>query len=169
MEVIGEGESGKFYELAPGPWGEFQPYGAIDRHDYDPEFKNGERIGHNTLRHTLHEPMVRLFVVEEELPKKFNLPDAEYEAYYNKPKDVHKYCHVRFVLTPDGELLKEQPIWLRYAAQMQMLDNPRLLSDASHRHRPLGTRDGSASGGVAMPGTISEVPALVPVSSPLAE
>jgi hypothetical protein len=169
MEVIGEGESGKFYQLAPGPWGEFHPYGALDRHDYDPEFKNGELIGHNTLRHTVHEPMVRIFVVEEELPKKFNLPDPQYQAYYNKPKDVHKYCHVRFVLTPDGEILKEQPIWLRYTAQTQMLDNPRLLADAKHNHRPIGSSVRSASGGVMTPGTFSEIPPLAPLASPLAQ
>ena len=44
MHVISEGESGKFYELAPGPWGEFHPYGFIDRHHYDPN--QNQRIRH---------------------------------------------------------------------------------------------------------------------------
>jgi len=130
MRVIGEGESGKFYELAPAPWGEFHPYGYISRQHYDPECKQGERIGHMALKHTKHEPMVRIFVVEEEYPKKFNLPDAQYEAYYGKPKKFHTYCHTRFVLTPNGDALQSQPTWFVYQFQMGLRDNPRLMSDA---------------------------------------
>jgi hypothetical protein len=135
MQVIGEGESGKFYELAPGPWGEFHPYGYIPRQHYDPECKQGARMGFMALKHTKHEPMVRIFVVEEEYPKKFNLPDAQYEAYYGKPKDFHKYCHTRFVLTPQGQLLQSQPTWFVYQSQIGIRDNPRLMSDA-HRSQP---------------------------------
>ena len=31
IQVVGEGESGTYYQLAPGPWGEFKPYGKIGR------------------------------------------------------------------------------------------------------------------------------------------
>jgi hypothetical protein len=135
MQVIGEGESGKFYELAPAPWGEFHPYGYIPRQHYDPDCKQGERLGHMALKHTTHEPMVRLFVVQEEYPKKFNLPEAQYEAYYGKPKQFHKYCHTRFVLTPNGEVLQSQPTFFVYQYEMGLRDNPRLMSDA-RRSRP---------------------------------
>jgi hypothetical protein len=135
MEVIGEGESGKFYKLAPGPWGEFHPYGFISRHHYDPNHMNGFVIANNCLKHTVHEPMVRLFVVEVEYPKKFNIPDAQYEAYYGKPKEFHPYYHTRFIMTPQGEVLTQYDSWFKYEGQLAVADNPRLMADA-YRNKP---------------------------------
>ncbi len=169
MHVIGEGESGKFYELAPGPWGEFHPYGFISRQHYDPEFRNGERMAHNTLKHTVHEPMVRLFVIEEEYPKKFNLPDDQYVAYFNKPKVYHSYFHTRFVLSPEGEILKQQPVWLRYEAQVSLEDNPRMLADVKRHHSFFATDSGRVTRGALSSGPFFEPPSLVRVASPLAE
>lgn len=160
MEVIGEGESGKFYSLAPGPWGEFHPYGFIARHHYDPEFRNGERIGHNTLKHTVHEPMVRLFIVEVEYPKKLNIPDDRYLAYYGRPKEYRKYYHTRFVVNPQGDILSQQPVWLRYQAQIGLQDNPRLISDAKHHHRFLASPQ-IESRGAFVPGSILDSPSEV--------
>ena len=128
--LIGEGESGKYYELAPGPWGEFHPYGFIDRHHYDPNQTNGYIFAKNCLKHTKHEPMVRLFVIEEEYPKKFNIPDAQYEAYYGKPKEFHPYYQTRFILTPDRErCMSQQPTWFACQCRMAIGDNPRLMAD----------------------------------------
>jgi len=135
MQLIGEGETGKFYELAPGPWGEFHPYGFIDRHHYDPNHTNGFVLANNVLKHTKHEPMVRLFVVEEEYPKKFNIPAAQFEAYYGKPRERHPYYHLRFILTPAGEVMSQQPGWHAVQYNMSMGDNPRLMADAYH-NRP---------------------------------
>jgi hypothetical protein len=168
-QVIGEGESGKFYELAPAPWGEFHPYGDMARQHYDPECKQGERIGHMALNHTKHEPMVRIFVVEEEYPKKFNLPDAQYEAYYGKPKDFHKYCHTRFVLTPTGEVLNMQPTFFVYQYQWGLRDNPRLMSDArrSQPFIPSGLMNDSHGAFSSTP--FYEPSPGTPVGGPLAE
>jgi hypothetical protein len=168
-QVIGEGESGKFYELAPAPWGEFHPYGDMARQHYDPECKQGERIGHMALNHTKHEPMVRIFVVEEEYPKKFNLPDAQYEAYYGKPKDFHKYCHTRFVLTPAGEVLSMQPTFFVYQYQWGLRDNPRLMSDArrSQPFIPSGLMNDSHGAFSSTP--FYEPSPGTPVGGPLAE
>jgi hypothetical protein len=135
MEVIGEGESGKFYELAPAPWGEFHPYGYVSRQHYDPECNSGQRYAQLCLGHTKHEPMVRIFVVEEEYPKRFNLPDEQYMAYYGRPKDYYTYCHTRYVFTPLGEVLRSQPTWFLYQYEMSLRDNPRLTADA-HRSQP---------------------------------
>jgi hypothetical protein len=167
VEVIGEGVSGKYYELAPGPWGEFHPYGRISRHHYDVYSVNGARIARNTLEHTRHEPMARIFVIEEEYPKRFNMPDAEYEAYYNKPKDFHKYCHTRFVLTPDWEVLNVQNNWFKYQYEISIRDNPRMISDA-RRHQPFIT-DGQQirSRGAVSSGQLYE-PGSLSVESPLA-
>jgi hypothetical protein len=132
MELIGEGESGKYYELAPCPWGEFHPYGYLDRHNYDPNQTNGFSLANNCLEHTTHEPMVRLFVIEVEYPKKFNFPDAQYEAYYGKPKEIHRYYHTRFLLTPQGEVMASYPTWFAWQFQAAVGDNPRLMADAYH-------------------------------------
>jgi hypothetical protein len=168
-QVIGEGESGKFYELAPAPWGEFHPYGYIARQHYDPESRQGELFGRMALAHTRHEPMVRIFVVEEEYPKKFNLPDAQYEAYYGKPKDFHTYAHTRFVVTPSGEVLHSQPNWFLYQYQLGLRDNPRLMSDArrSQPFIPSGLMNDSRGAFSSTP--FYEPSPGVPVSGPLAE
>jgi hypothetical protein len=169
MEVLAEGESGKFYRLTPGPWGEFQPYGRIGRQHYDAYCTNGYRIGKNCLDHTTHEPMTRIFVVEGEYAKKYNIPDAQYEAYYNKPKNTRTYHHTRFVFTPDGQTLQALPTWLSYAYNMGLRDNPRLMNE-SRRHRPflaIGS-DGPAPGAIAT-GTFTEPPFAIPLGAPLAQ
>ena len=43
--------------------------------------------------------------MEQEYPKKFNLPDAQFEAYYRKPKPQRIYSHLRMVLSPEGEII----------------------------------------------------------------
>jgi hypothetical protein len=169
VEIIGEGESGKFYELAPGPWGDFHPYGRIGRQHYDCYADNAARFAINCLKHTDHEPMTQIFVIEEEFPKKFNLPDKQYEAYYGKPKEFHKYCHRRFVLDPAGQILKTQPIWLTYQYQMGLRDNPRLIADF-RRARPFlaFSPDEHAMGAYAT-GSFADTPLPVSVRSSLAE
>jgi hypothetical protein len=165
VQIVGEGESGKFYELAPAPWGEFDPYGYLARQHYDPDCKQGERLAQMTLKHTKHEPMVRLFIIEQEYPKKFNLPDAQYEAYYGKKKDYYTYCHTRFVVTPTGEVMKSLPTWFQYQSEMGQRDNPRLLSDArrSQPFVPSGLLNESR-------GAFSSTPtAENPLGAPLAE
>jgi hypothetical protein len=169
MEVIGEGESGKFYELAPGPWGEFHPYGYISRQHYDPECKAGARFARMTLGHTKHEPMVRVFVVEEEYSKTFNLPDDQYEAYYGKPKDFYTYCHTRYVLTPSGEVMRSAPNWFLYQYHTGIRDNPRLMSDArkSQPFIPSGLLNPSRGAFSLTPLYDPSVPASI--GAPLAE
>jgi hypothetical protein len=169
MEVIGEGESGKFYQLAPGPWGEFHPYGFIARHHYDPHHTNGFIIAQNCLKHTTHEPMVRIFVVEEEYPKKFNIPEDQYEAYYGKPKEFHPYYHTRFILTPQGDVLSQQPTWFTYQYQMGLGDNPRLIADA-HRNLPfIPSGPQVHSHGAYASGRFYEPSPVVSVGPPLAQ
>jgi hypothetical protein len=136
MQVIGEGESGRFYRLSPGPWGEFDPYSSrLSRQCYDQMFEYGNILMRPALKHTQHEPILRVFVVEQEYPKKFNLPDSFYEAYYQKPKPQRIYSHTRMVLAPTGEMLTQQPCWLRYQDNLSVVDNPRLFNNAS-RDRP---------------------------------
>jgi hypothetical protein len=136
MQIIGEGESGRFYVLSPGPWGEFKPYSCnLSRQCYDQAFEYGAILARPGLRHTQHEPILRVFVVEQEYPKKFNLSDAQYQAYYGKPKPQRIYSHTRMVLTPEGEILTQSPTWLRYQDNLSIVDNPRLVADGT-QNRP---------------------------------
>jgi hypothetical protein len=169
MHVIGEGESGKFYELAPGPWGEFHPYGFIDRHHYDPNQTNGYIFAKNCLKHTKHEPMVRVFAIEEEFPKKFNIPDAQYEAYYGKPKELHPYYQMRFIMTPDGEVMSQQPTWFACQGRVSIGDNPRLLSECC-RNRPfIPSGPQARSHGAYASGRFYEPSSVLSAETPLAE
>ncbi|HXY33513.1 MAG TPA: hypothetical protein VEI07_04750 [Planctomycetaceae bacterium] len=131
MQIIGEGQSGRFYVLSPGPWGEFDPYSRFSRQCYDQAFEYGRILMRPALAHTQHEPILRVFVVEQEYPKKFNLTDAQYEAYYQKPKQKRIYSHTRMVLSPEGEILTQQPTWLRFQDNLSIVDNPRLVADAT--------------------------------------
>lgn len=142
MHVIGQGESGTFYQLSPGPWAEFHPYGSLARQHYDPHLENGWPFAENVLRHTTHEPIVRVIVIEEEYPKRLNIPAAQYEAYYNKPKIAQRYFSTRCVMDSHGYVLSQQPEWLRIQDQVSLLDNPRLISEAD-QHRAVELTDGA--------------------------
>jgi hypothetical protein len=133
--LIGEGESGRYYQLAPGPWGEFLPFGDIDRRHYDALLNAAHRIAQNTLKHTRHEPMARIFVVEECWPKKFNLPDDLWAQYYNEPKDVQKYYRVRITADGNGMLLATKSSWYNKTFAQCLGDNPRLRND-TRRGKP---------------------------------
>jgi hypothetical protein len=131
LHIIAEGESRKYYELAPAPWGALHPWGKLGRENYDVHNNHTARIGLNTLRHTSHEPMTRLFVIEENWPKKFNLPDNVWNLRYDQPKNVVKYHQVRLVLYPDGTVAQSYGPWSGQMAGKMFLDNPRLQEQAS--------------------------------------
>jgi hypothetical protein len=167
--IIGEGASGTFYELGPPPWGEFDPYGPPARQHYDPHMDKEWPIADNTLRHTSHEPMTRIYIIEEEYPKRLNLPDAQYQAYYHKPKAFHSYYNVRFVMDSQGKALGQQFEWLAIQDKVSVMDNPRLLADAS-KHTPLELTDQTpANHGVFAVGRFFEPPPSGYLGSPLAE
>ena len=128
--LIGEGESGAYYDLSHGPWGEFRPYGDVGRQHYDPNGSFSFRLAYNVLDHTDHEPMSRIFVVEESWPKKFNIPDHLWEQRYEQPKDPLSYYHVRHVATADGVLLSTREGWLAFQYGVALASNPRLRADA---------------------------------------
>ncbi len=55
--IIGQGESGRYYDLAPAPWGDYRPFGDIERHHYDPFATHAGNLAMNTLRYSDHEPI----------------------------------------------------------------------------------------------------------------
>jgi hypothetical protein len=129
--VIGEGESQKLYDLSTPPWGEFHPWGYLGRQHYDALNNHSARIGFNTLRHTQHEPITRLFVIEENWAKKFNIPDKVWKTRYDEPKDIQKYHRLRGVLLSDGTVVQTHNSWIDYQSQKMLNDNPRLALQAS--------------------------------------
>ena len=88
IHIVAEGESEKYYDLTHAPWGELHPYGYIGRENYDQWQNHTGPIGINVLKHTRHEPITRLFVIEECWAKKFNLPDHIWQHRYDDPKDA---------------------------------------------------------------------------------
>ncbi|MBT4865309.1 MAG: hypothetical protein HON53_09345 [Planctomycetaceae bacterium] len=130
-ETVGQdGEPGKFYELGPGPWGEVKPYGDIGRRHYDAFCLFAPKMAMNSLKHTKHEPMRRIYVVEECWPKKYNLPDRVFQRRHGEEKDQHIYYHVRYVLDGEGSVLKRQGFWLNYQNAVCISNNPRLIADS---------------------------------------
>lgn len=130
FHVIGEGASGKYYELAPGPWGELRPFGRIGRRHYDAFGRFSIRLAQNTLRNAEHEPMGRVFVIEEHWPKKYNFPDHVWKLRYDEPKDKHSYYHVRHIYSPDGVLTHTSMSWLNWQSGLSVSANPRLLAES---------------------------------------
>lgn len=138
VQIIGEGESGKYYELAPGPWGEYHPYASIGRRHYDSFGNHFNRLARNVLQHTDHEPMARIFVVEENWAKKYNLPDHIWNRRFDEPKDPHIYYHVRAIWDGNCRTVANYANWLGIQTSMCVNDNPRLIDD-SRKGRPFFT------------------------------
>lgn len=130
FHVLGEGESGHYYRLAPGPWSDFSPYGELSRHHYDTLGNSFHKMALTTLRHTEHEPMRRILILEECWPKKYNLSDTLWNLRYDEPKDPQSYFWLRQVNDPDGRLVAFYGDWLGHESSKAMANNPRLLSDA---------------------------------------
>ena len=134
--IVGQGESGKFYELAPGPWGDYHPYGDISRQHYDSFNSYPQAMALNTLKHTEHEPMTRLYVVEESWAKKYNLPDHVWTRRYSEPKMPFSYFRLRTEMTADGKVIRSASPWLSFQTNLTIADNPRLMADIS-RGQPM--------------------------------
>jgi hypothetical protein len=136
--LVAEGESGKYYELGPGPWGHFQPWGAdLDRHSYDHYYLHEHMMALNTLRHTRHERIGRVFIVEQVWAKKYDLPDHIWRMRYgDEPKDPYRYCNIRREMSPDGSCLRNYPGWVSREYMRQLAANPRLQTQMQ-RSRPL--------------------------------
>lgn len=129
MIVVGEGESGKYYELSPGPWGDYRPFGSIGRRHYDNTGMHAPKLAINALKHTKHEPIHRVFVIEETWAKKYNLPDKLWEERFDEPKSVNKYHTVLHVFSPDGSLVQSYPNWLSQQYSFAVGNNPRLMKE----------------------------------------
>lgn len=131
LQVIAEGESGRYYEVAPAPWGELNPFGHIERRHYDPFDDLMPRMIRNNLRNTTHEPISNVYVVEEIWPKKFNLPDDVWLEKFGTPKDKKTYYNVRSVYNADGVKTQCRLAWYQLQILRSVSDNPRLQRQAT--------------------------------------
>lgn len=134
--IIGQGVSGKYYNLSPGPWADYHPYGTISRQHYDTFNSYPDVIARNCLKHTKHEQMARLYVVEECWAKKYNLPEPIWQRRYNETKEPFSYFRLRTVMTPDCKIQKSMSSWLTYQTNLSLTDNPRLVAEA-RRSQPM--------------------------------
>ena len=125
--VLAEGVSGRWYDASEGPWEPFHPYGNLPRINYDIQATHSARIGLNVLRHTAHEPIARVVVVEECWPKKYNLPADLYESRFLTEKRPRSYFAVRHILTGDGRLVGSRQGWAAAETGRTLLANPKLL------------------------------------------
>lgn len=158
--VIAQGESGKYYRLTPGPWREYQPYGYQERTHYDPVGIYTRKMALNTLKHTQHEPITRIFLIEESWAKKYNMPEKYWAAKYDEPKDEHRYCHAWQILDGDGTILQQSGKWISQQTQLSILSNPQLRMD-SIRNRPFIAVKSQSNAGYTSTGS-----PLFPIQSP---
>lgn len=128
--VIGEGESGTCYELAPGPWTRFMPYGDLDRMHYDVLGNSHRKMALNALMRTDHEPMRRVVMLEEVWPKKYNLSDRIWAMRFDEPKEPMSYFWQTAEMTEDGRVISAVSNYLNYLHYKCVADNPRLVNDA---------------------------------------
>ena len=124
--VIGKGESGTYYELAPGPWTKFMPYGDLDRMHYDTLGNSLHRLALNSLKHTDHEPIHHIVMVEEVWPKKYNLSDHAWKMRFDEPKDPISYFWQRWEMDENGRVISVVSDYMAYLHQRSIAGNPRL-------------------------------------------
>ena len=127
--IVAEGESGTYYDVSQGPWNTFTPYGDLSRAQYDTVGNALHKMALNTLKHTDHEPILRILVAEEVWPKKFNLPDHIWKMRFDEPKDPKSYFWLKTVLSPDGTVLDHRPNYLAHLYTKTIANNPRLQAD----------------------------------------
>ena len=130
IHIIAEGESQTYYDLTHAPWGELHPYGYIGRENYDAWNSHTGNLGLNVLKHTQHEPISRILVVEESWPKKFNLPDHIWNARYDDPKEDFHYYRLRVAMLPDGTVAQRYNSFTQFHLGMMVNDNPRLVAES---------------------------------------
>lgn len=128
FHVVGEGESGKYYELAPGPWGEIHPYGNLGRQHYDSHLAHVHRLALNTLKHTSHEPILKFYVIEELWSKKYDFPEYLWKRKYEAPREPLSYFNTRLVYDGEGVLVHKNSSWFDNQVS-RTINTPRIMAD----------------------------------------
>ncbi|MCA9091937.1 MAG: hypothetical protein KDA68_00495 [Planctomycetaceae bacterium] len=129
FRVVAEGESGKYYDVSSSPWGDIYPHGKVERMNYDTFSFNAKKVALNYIRHTAHEPITRVILVEEYWAKKYDFPDYLWKIRYDDPKERYSYFNKRIEFDTAGNNLKEYPGWFQKQGYDSVYNNPRLLAD----------------------------------------
>lgn len=129
--IMGQGISGEYYELSPGPWGGLHPHGSIDRQHFDSAGLYTMSLANCTLRHTEHEPMARIFLVEECWSRRFNLSDELQTRLVGRADEPTSYFHLKQMWDADGTMLAANASWFTQLQHHDVMLNPRL-----HRENP---------------------------------
>ncbi|HEY2252739.1 MAG TPA: hypothetical protein VGH74_16810, partial [Planctomycetaceae bacterium] len=118
--------------------------------------------GLNVLKHTQHEPISRILVVEECWPKKFNLPEPVWNMRYDNPKEEYHYYRLRVVMLPDGTVAQRYSSFAQFQNGLMANDNPRLVAEAE-KSRPVFMFDRHKPGRDMM---VEDGPQTTPVMAP---
>ena len=132
--LVAEGESGQFYDCTP-PWSQLNPYLEGPRHHYDIWGHYNGRVAENTLRHTDHEPIRQIIMVEEMWNKKYNMPEYVWSKKFDDPKQKNSYYYVRAIFDAKGSMTRQHYDWPSHLAYRALMNNPRLKEDIA-RSRP---------------------------------
>lgn len=124
--AVAEGVSGTFYDLNPPPWGAFRPFNTLDRLQSITSSDNQARMTRLIARNTKHEPLARMFVVEEAWAKQYDLPEYIWKAHNAIERVPFRYTKIVLTQAGDGEIVEAQIPWLDSQAQLMLADNPRL-------------------------------------------
>lgn len=149
--VVAQGESGKYYDASRSPWGDLYPHGDVERLNYDTLMVNAKTVALNYIRQTAHEPIVRVILVEEYWPKKYDFPDYLWNRRYDAPKERHSYFNKCVEFDMDGTVLREYPSWYSRQGYQSIYDNPRLLAEMRKSHQANSTFIVSGGGDFSTP------------------
>ncbi|MEZ6123238.1 MAG: hypothetical protein R3C49_08705 [Planctomycetaceae bacterium] len=89
---------------AAGTLGRVHPFGHVARIHYDNTNLLLPRHIDSVLKHTDHEQVDRVFVIEEVWPKQYNLPPSLYAHYFGRKRSP-ELLHVRAICTDNGSVI----------------------------------------------------------------
>jgi hypothetical protein len=124
--AIAEGVSGAYYDLDPAPWGTFRPFNTQGRFQYSTSTVWMAKAAAHTVKRTEHEPIARIFVVEQSWAKQFDLPDYIWKTRYNVAKQPYRYSSIRVEMDGSGNVVKTYPNWVEVQTQLMIADNERI-------------------------------------------
>lgn len=145
VRYIGEGVSGQHYDLLAADSRSPRLHGSIHRAHYDFSGRHTPAIAACVAARTGHEPLARIYVVEENWSKHYNLSPRLFEQTYGRPHGefpVHR--HFRGLLAADGYVLQTQASWLAVQRQEAMLANPKLMTEVQRGRDVFTARTASA-------------------------
>lgn len=139
--AVAEGVSGQFYDLNPPPWGAFRPFNTLDRYQSLTDPAKQARMNLLIANNTKHEPLARMFVIEEAWAKQFDLPEYIWKAHNAIARDPYRYTKVVLEQSGNGAIAQIGKPWLDGQSQAMLGDNPRLQQEIQNS-RPFWQVDG---------------------------